>query len=66
MEITGIDQHHLVYELGDTWEPSWVPGVASGRHELDLFAVQTDAGLTGYTAFPAFPGGGLDLAAGYE
>ncbi|MFB6103612.1 MAG: mandelate racemase/muconate lactonizing enzyme family protein [Halobacteriaceae archaeon] len=66
MEITGVDQHHLVYELDGTWEPSWVPGATTHTHELDLFALQTDADITGYTAVPSFPGGGLDLAAGYE
>lgn len=66
MEITGIDQHHLVHDLDGSWAPTWVPGADSGSHELDLFAVHTDAGVTGHTAYPSFPGGGLDLAAGYE
>lgn len=66
MEITGIDQHHLVYDLEGAWSPTWIPGVESDTHEVELFAVHTDAGITGYTAFPSFPGGGLDLAAGYE
>lgn len=66
MEITGIDQHHLVYDLDGTWEPTWVPGAESGTHEVDLFAVETDGGPTGYTAVPSFPGGGLDLADGFE
>lgn len=66
MEITGIDQHHLVYDLDGTWDPSWVPGAESETHEVDLFAVETDAGPTGYTAVPSFPGGGLDLADGFE
>jgi D-galactarolactone cycloisomerase len=66
MEITGIDQHHLVYDLDGSWSPSWVPGVESATHEVDLFAVHTNDGVTGYTAFPSFPGGGLDLAGGFE
>jgi D-galactarolactone cycloisomerase len=66
MEITGIDQHHLVYDLEGTWNPTWIPGVQSGTHEVDLFAVHTDTGPTGYTAVPSFPGGGLDLAEGFE
>lgn len=66
MEISGIDQHHLVYELDGTWDPSWVPGVESSTHEVDLFAVHTTEDVTGYTAFPSFPGGGLDLAEAFE
>lgn len=66
MEITGIDQHHLVYDLDGTWSPTWIPGVQSETHEVDLFAVRTDAEVTGYTAMPSFPGGGLDLEAGFE
>lgn len=66
MEITGIDQHHLVFDLDGSWEPTWIPGVESSTHEVELFAVQTDADVTGYTAFPSFPGGGLAVADGYE
>lgn len=66
MEITRIDQHHLVYDLDESWEPAWVPGVSSSTHELELFAVHTDADITGYTAIPSFPGGGLAVASGYE
>lgn len=66
MEISGIDQYHLVYDLDGTWAPSWIPGVESETHEVDLFAVRTDAGVTGYTAMPSFPGGGLDLAPNFE
>jgi D-galactarolactone cycloisomerase len=66
MEISGIEQYHLVYDLDESWSPTWIPGVESETHEVDLFAVRTDAGVTGYTAMPSFPGGGLDLTDGYE
>lgn len=66
MEITGIDQYHLVRDLDGAWSPSWIPGVESETHEVDLFAVRTDSAVTGFTAMPSFPGGGLELVSGFE
>ncbi|MES3160793.1 MAG: mandelate racemase/muconate lactonizing enzyme family protein [Halorubrum sp.] len=66
MEIVSIERHHLVHELDGSWAPAWTPGSRSTSHEVDLFAVHTDEDITGYTAMPSFPGGGLDIADGYE
>ena len=57
VQITGVSQHHCSYPLGDTFEPNWIPGYPQGSHELELFEVETDAGITGVCASPSFAGG---------
>lgn len=57
MQITGVDQHHLTYDLGGTFEPTWIPGYPQGTHELELFEIETDAGISGFAASPSFAGG---------
>jgi D-galactarolactone cycloisomerase len=57
MQITGIDQHHLSHPLGGTFQPTWIPGYPQGTHEVELFEVHTDAGITGLAASPSFAGG---------
>jgi len=64
MEITAVRQHHLRYDLDGSYEPTWVPGHTQTAHELNLFEVETDAGITGITAGPAF--GGFDYEELYE
>jgi L-alanine-DL-glutamate epimerase-like enolase superfamily enzyme len=57
MQITGVSQHHLSHPLGDTFEPTWIPGYPQGTHEVEVFEVHTDAGITGLAASPSFAGG---------
>lgn len=59
MEITGVSQHHVVGELDGSYEPTWIPGYAQSEQEVELFSIETDAGITGVSASPSF-GGGLD------
>ena len=59
MEITGVTQHHVSGELEGSYEPTWIPGYAQSEQEVELFLVETDAGITGVSASPSF-GGGLD------
>ena len=61
MQITGINQHHLSHGLDGAFEPTWFPEYFQGSHEVELFSIETDAGITGYAASPSF-GGGLDYA----
>ena len=64
MEITEIRQHQLSYDLDGSYEPVWVPGETRETHELNLFEVETDEGITGITAGTAF--GGFDYEEVYE
>jgi L-alanine-DL-glutamate epimerase-like enolase superfamily enzyme len=57
MQITGVTQHHLEHPVGDAFHPTWIPGYPQTTHELELFAIETDAGITGYAASPSFAGG---------
>jgi L-alanine-DL-glutamate epimerase-like enolase superfamily enzyme len=61
MQITGVTQHHLTHQLDGAFEPTWIPGYPQGVHELELFEVETDAGITGIAASPSFAGG-IDYA----
>ena len=62
MQITGVSQHHLSHDLGGSFSPAWIPGFPQGTHEVELFCLETDVGLTGYAASPSFAGG-VDYAA---
>jgi D-galactarolactone cycloisomerase len=57
MQITDVRQHHLTHHLDGTFEPTWIPGYPQSSHEVELFEVETDAGITGYAASPSFAGG---------
>ena len=57
MQITGISQYHLSHQLDGEFHPTWVPGYPQGSHELELFEIETDVGITGITASPSIPGG---------
>jgi D-galactarolactone cycloisomerase len=61
MEITGVTQRHVSHPLEGSFRPTWIPGYPQGTHEVALFEVETDAGITGYGAMPSFAGG-LDFA----
>jgi len=50
MEITGINSYNIEYEMDAPFEPSWYPGFEQTVHEVQLFAVETDAGITGITS----------------
>lgn len=57
MQITGVKQHHLTHEMNDQFRPTWIPGYPQSSHEVELFEIETDAGLTGIAASPSFAGG---------
>ena len=57
MQITGIDQYHLEGSVDGMFYPTWIPGYPQTTHELELFAIHTDEGITGYGASPSFAGG---------
>ncbi|WP_136717587.1 mandelate racemase/muconate lactonizing enzyme family protein [Halorientalis salina] len=57
MQITGINQYTVEYQAAGSFEPTWIPGYPQGTHEVALFEVETDAGITGYGAMPSFAGG---------
>jgi D-galactarolactone cycloisomerase len=61
MRITRVTQHHLAQPIEEPFYPTWIPGYPQSTHELELFAIETDTGLTGYTASPSFAGG-IDYA----
>jgi L-alanine-DL-glutamate epimerase-like enolase superfamily enzyme len=57
MQITGVTQYHLERDLPEPFYPTWIPGYPQSSHDLELFAVETDAEITGYGASPSFGGG---------
>jgi len=61
MQITSVNQYHLEHHLDGPFYPTWIPGYPQSTHELELFEIETDEGITGYGASPSF-GGGLDYA----
>ena len=61
MEITGVTQHHLNHSLDGSFEPTWIPGYPQGNNDVELFEVETDAGITGLAASPSLAGS-LDYA----
>ena len=50
MEITGINTYQLDYEMDEPFEPSWYPGFEQHVHRVQLYEVETDAGLSGITS----------------
>src|SRR6056297_2251267 len=61
MQITGVNQYNVEHGVDGSFEPTWIPGYPQGTHEVALFEVETDAGITGYGAMPSFAGG-MDFA----
>ncbi|MDY6764965.1 MAG: mandelate racemase/muconate lactonizing enzyme family protein [Halobacteria archaeon] len=57
MRITDVKQYHLEYSLDGAYHPTWIPEYPQGTHELELFEIETDEGITGVTASPSFAGG---------
>lgn len=58
MQITGVNQYHLETPVeGGAFYPTWIPGYPQGTHELELFELETDEGISGYGASPSFAGG---------
>jgi D-galactarolactone cycloisomerase len=57
MKITGVSQHHLSHDLDGAFHPTWIPGYPQGSHEVEVFEIETDAGITGVAASPSFAGG---------
>jgi len=56
MEITGINQYHLRYGMDDSFHPAWKPGFEQDEHEVLLFELETDAGISGVTTASGFAG----------
>ncbi|WP_433632932.1 mandelate racemase/muconate lactonizing enzyme family protein [Halomicrococcus sp. NG-SE-24] len=56
MEITDINQYHLRYPLDNSWEPAWKPGYEQDEHEVLLFELETDQGISGVTTASGFAG----------
>ena len=56
MEITDINQYHLRYQMNDSWEPAWKPGYEQDEHEVLLFEIETDEGISGITSASGFAG----------
>jgi D-galactarolactone cycloisomerase len=57
MQITGVTQHHLSHLLDGAFHPTWIPGYPQGSHEVEVFEIDTDTGITGVAASPSFAGG---------
>jgi L-alanine-DL-glutamate epimerase-like enolase superfamily enzyme len=57
MQITGVNQYNVEYGAEGSFQPTWIPGYPQGTHEVALFEIETDAGITGYGAMPSFAGG---------
>jgi L-alanine-DL-glutamate epimerase-like enolase superfamily enzyme len=50
MKITDITAYHLNYQMNNTFEPSWYPGFEQSAHEVQLFEIETSAGISGITS----------------
>lgn len=56
MKITDINQYHLRYEMDDSWKPAWKPGYVQDEHEVLLFELVTDEGISGVASASGFAG----------
>lgn len=56
MEITDINQYHLRYEMEDAFRPAWKPGFEQTEHEVLLFELETDEGISGVSTASGFAG----------
>jgi len=56
MEITDINQYYLEYRMDDIFRPAWKPGFEQTEHEVLLFELETDAGISGVTTASGFAG----------
>jgi L-alanine-DL-glutamate epimerase-like enolase superfamily enzyme len=67
MEITDINSYQIEYEMDAPFEPSWYPGKEQTVHEVQLYEVETDAGISGVTSVTGVASrvDSLDLAREY-
>jgi L-alanine-DL-glutamate epimerase-like enolase superfamily enzyme len=56
MEITGVNQYHLRYDMANSFYPAWKPGFEQSEHEVLLFELETDAGISGVATASGFAG----------
>ena len=56
MEITSVNQYHLRYEMDDDFQPAWKPGFKQTEHEVLLFELETDTGISGTATASGFAG----------
>ncbi|MBZ6496968.1 hypothetical protein [Natrinema longum] len=56
MEITGIDQSLLRYDMADSFRPAWKPGFEQTDHEVLLFELETDTDISGVATASGFAG----------
>ena len=54
MRITAVEVKLLEYELDEPFYPAWLPGYPQTFNRLNLVILETDEGITGYSAGPAF------------
>lgn len=57
VEITDIRQRRLAYDIDDGYDASWMPNFRQSTVIVELFEVDTDAGITGISATATTPGG---------
>ena len=50
MQITAINEYQLEYEMQAPFEPSWYPDREMSVHKVQLYEVETDAGISGITS----------------
>jgi L-alanine-DL-glutamate epimerase-like enolase superfamily enzyme len=56
MEITDVNQYHLRYDLEESWSPAWKPDYEQDVHEVLLFELVTDEGVSGVCSASGFAG----------
>ncbi|MFQ6117381.1 MAG: mandelate racemase/muconate lactonizing enzyme family protein [Candidatus Bipolaricaulia bacterium] len=61
MRITAVEVKLLEYELDEPFYPTWLPGYPQTFNRLNLVILETDEGITGYSAGPAFGEEGAKL-----
>ncbi|PSP84856.1 isomerase [Halobacteriales archaeon QS_1_68_17] len=54
MEITDVNQYDLRYDLDESWSPAWKPGYEQTVHEVTVFELVTDAGISGVCSTSGF------------
>jgi D-galactarolactone cycloisomerase len=54
VRITAVEVRLLEYELEEPFYPAWFPGYPQTFNRVNLVILETDEGLTGYSAGPAF------------
>ena len=56
MEITSVNQYHLRHEMSDSFRPAWKPRFEQTEHEVLLFELETDKGISGVATASGFAG----------